>query len=98
MDFVPDEAQEEDPLEVLGRFIAAKGKSFWRRVSAKGKQPGKDGTEGVLVSEVPTDGEVRKPLAQSRPPNHEQLPSSSRPPDEGRETSKTEGMSSQDSS
>jgi len=90
MDFVPDEAEEEDSLEVLGRFIAAKSKSLWRRVSSKGKQPGKD---GVLASEVPTDGEARKPLAQSRAPNREQLPPPSEPLDEARETSKTEMVS-----
>jgi hypothetical protein len=92
-DFVPDETQEEDPLEVLGRFIATKSKSLWRRVSLKGRQPGKDGTERVAVSEASTDGEVRKPLAQSRAPNGEQPPSSSSsslPLDEARESWKSE--------
>ena len=80
MDFIPDEVQEEDPLEVLGRFIAAKSKSLWRRVSSKGKQSGKDETEGV-VSETTTDGGEQKP--SSRPPIREQLlPSSSDPPDD----------------
>jgi len=81
MDFIPDEVQEEDPLEVLGRFIAAKSKSLWRRVSSKGKQSGKDET-GDVVSETTTDGEEREPLVSSRPPNREQLPSSSDPPDD----------------
>jgi hypothetical protein len=81
LDFIPDELQEEDPLEVLGRFIAAKSKSLWRRVSSKGKQSGKVETRGV-VSETTMDGE-RKPFVPSRPPNCEQLlPSSSDPPDD----------------
>lgn len=93
MDFVPDEAQEEDSLEVLGRFIADKSKSLWRRVSSKGKQPGKNGS----------DGQVRKPLAQSRAPNHEHEQLPPEPLDEARETFKTEmssmvRMPSQDSS
>jgi hypothetical protein len=79
VDFIPDELQEEDPLEVLGRFIAAKSKSLWRRAS-KGKQTGKVETRGV-VSETTMD-EERNP---SRPPNCEQvLPSPSDPPDDAR--------------
>lgn len=102
MDFVPDEVQEEDPLEVFGRYISAKSKSLWRRVSSKGKQPERDET-GDVVSEAPTDGEERKLLVQSRAPNREQLPSSSEPPDEVRESSKIKmgsmiRMPSQDSS
>jgi hypothetical protein len=81
MDFIPDEVQEEDPLEVLGRFIAAKSKSLWRRVSSKGKQSGKNETGDV----VSTDGEEREP---SRPPNREQLPSLADPPNDTRKFSK----------
>jgi hypothetical protein len=101
MDFVPDELQEEDSLEVLGRYICAKSKSLWRRVSSKGKQPGKEGTGGD-ASEGPTDGEERKPLVQqSRGPNRERPSSSPEPPDEARESCKnktdsTARMSSQD--
>jgi hypothetical protein len=87
VDFIPDEVQEEDPLEVLGRFIAAKSKSLWRRVSSKGKQSGKDET-GDVVSETTTDGGEREPLVLSRAPNCEQLPSSSDPPDDTRKISK----------
>lgn len=94
MDFIPDEVQEEDPLEVLGRFIAAKSKSLWRRVSSKEKQSGKEETEDV-VSETTTDGGDREPLDSSRPPNREQLlPSSSDPPEDTR----TVKVSSSDSS
>ena len=95
MDFVPDEVQEEDPLEVFGRYISAKSKSLWRRVSSKGKQPGKEGTGGD-ANEAPTDGEGRKPLVQQcRGPNRERPSSSSEPPDEARESckNKTDSMS-----
>ena len=88
MDFIPDEVQEEDPLEVLGRLIAAKSKSFWRRVSSKGKLSGKDET-GDVVSETTTDGGERTPFVSSRPPNCEQvLPSPSDPPDDTKDISK----------
>ena len=76
---IPDEAREEDPLEVFGRFIGAKSKSLWRRVSSKGKQSRKDET-GRVVSGSTADGEEQTPFAQSRPPNRERLPSSSDPP------------------
>lgn len=32
----PEEVEEKDPLDVLGRLIADKSKSFWRRVASKG--------------------------------------------------------------
>lgn len=32
----PEEVEEKDPLEVIGRLIADKSKSFWRRVASKG--------------------------------------------------------------
>ncbi|KAI0295443.1 hypothetical protein BC826DRAFT_275755 [Russula brevipes] len=87
--FIPDEVQEEDPLEVLGRFIADKSKSWWRRVASKAKQP--DGAGGV-VSETTTVGEERKP-APSRRPNREDAPSStsSGPPKQEEDISKTNG-------
>jgi hypothetical protein len=78
-DLIPDEAREEDPLEVFGRFIASKSKSLWRRVSSKGKQSRKDET-GRVVGESTTDGEEQTAFVQSRPPNHERLPSSSDDP------------------
>ncbi|KAI0306684.1 hypothetical protein B0F90DRAFT_796236 [Multifurca ochricompacta] len=42
----PDEAQEDDPLEVLGRLIADKSKSLWRRVASKAKPLDKHGAGG----------------------------------------------------
>ena len=41
---VPEEVEEEDALEVLGRRIADKGKSLWRRVASKGNSSGKHAT------------------------------------------------------
>ena len=38
---VQEEVEEEDPLEVLGRLIADKSKSLWRRVASKGNPSGK---------------------------------------------------------
>jgi hypothetical protein len=101
MEFIPDELREEDPLEVLGKFIAAKSKSLWRRVSSKGKQSGKEET-GTVDGETITDGEPT-PFVPSRPPNDRQLPSSSDLPEDAEfffknEIGRTVDVSSSESS
>ncbi|KAH9966549.1 hypothetical protein BC827DRAFT_674898 [Russula dissimulans] len=69
--FIPNEMQDEDPLEVLGRFIADKSKSLWRRLSSNGKRSDKDeAMDGV--SETTTDGEGRK-VVQPRPPKRKEV-------------------------
>jgi len=69
--FIPHELQEDDPLEVLGRLIANKSKSLWRRLSSNGKQSDKDKAMGG-VSEAATDGETRK-VVRSRSPNRKEV-------------------------
>ena len=47
----PEEVEEEDALEVLGRRIADKSKSLWRRVASKS---GKHATSGDVNEETVT--------------------------------------------
>jgi len=71
--FIPHELQEDDPLEVLGRFIADKSKALWRRLSSNGKQSDKDeAMDGV--SETTTDGETRKVVQSLLLPNVQSHP------------------------
>jgi hypothetical protein len=49
---VPEEAEEEDPLEVLGRLIADKSKSLWRRVAFKGNPSDKHAASGDVNEET----------------------------------------------
>jgi hypothetical protein len=83
--YIPDEVEEDDPLEALVRYIADKSKSLWKRVASKAKQSDKEETMGV-GSETTTIGEERKSV-QSRPPNRE-VPSTSDQPNGAREISK----------
>ncbi|KAI9446571.1 hypothetical protein H4582DRAFT_580714 [Lactarius indigo] len=46
MTHVPEEVQEEDPLEVLGKLIADKSKSLWKRVASKGNPSDKHAASG----------------------------------------------------
>lgn len=82
--YIPDEVEEDDPLEALVRFIAEKSKSLWKRVASKAKQSDKDETMGVG-----TIIEERKSV-QSRPPNNpnHEVPSTSDQPNGAREISK----------
>lgn len=76
--FTPVEVREDDPLEVLGRFIADKSKSLWRQVIPRAKQSDEVETGGG-VSEITIDEEERQAVSvQSRPPNRE-VPSSDPP-------------------
>jgi hypothetical protein len=67
---VPEEVEEEDPLEVLGRLIAGKSKSLWRRVASKGNPSDKHAASGDVNEETEEDHPVfpRRPLP-SDPPN-----------------------------
>ena len=53
---VPEEVEEEDPLEALGRLIANKSKSLWRRVAFKVNTSDKHAASGD-VNEEATHGE-----------------------------------------
>ncbi|KAF8275148.1 hypothetical protein EI94DRAFT_33070 [Lactarius quietus] len=64
----PEEVEEEDPLEALGRLIADKSKSLWRRVAAKGNSSDKHAAPG----------DVNEDTTQSL--SREELPSPSDPP------------------
>ncbi|KAI0256576.1 hypothetical protein BJV78DRAFT_290842 [Lactifluus subvellereus] len=92
--FIPREVEEEDPLEVLGRLIADKSKSLWRRATSKAstKQSNKvkDGTRGV-VNETIAQEEKKHTAIKSRPARREGVPpisSSSTPVNETSEISK----------
>jgi hypothetical protein len=65
--YIPDEVEEDDPLEALVRFIADKSKSLWKRVASKAKQSDKDETMGVASETTITEEEQKS--VQSRPPN-----------------------------
>ena len=54
---VPEEVEEEDPLEVLGRLIADKSKSLWRRVAFKGNPSDKHAASGDVNEETTTPEE-----------------------------------------
>jgi hypothetical protein len=69
-----NEAQEDDPLDDLVRFIADKSKSWWKRVASKAKQSEKD--TGV-ASETTTVEEEQEEQKESRPPKREGVPSTS---------------------
>lgn len=77
--FIPREVQEEDPLEVLGRLIADKSKSLWRRATSKAstKQSDKvkEGTRGD-VNET-TAQEEKHMAIQSWQARREGVPMSS---------------------
>ncbi|KAN0133666.1 hypothetical protein V8E53_008390, partial [Lactarius tabidus] len=53
----PEEVEEKDPLEVLGRLIADKSKSFWRRVASKGNSLDKQATPSDVNQETTTHEE-----------------------------------------
>jgi hypothetical protein len=91
--FVPIEVQEEDPLEVLGRLIAHKSKSLWRRATSKANTSKSakvnDGTRGV-DSETATQ-EEETAVQTSRTPSRDVAtpkPSSLGPPNQTSESSK----------
>lgn len=71
-----EEVEEKDPLEVLGRLIAGKSKSFWRRVASKGNYLDQHATSSDVNEEITTheehaSGSLRRgesPLP-SDPPN-----------------------------
>jgi hypothetical protein len=73
---MPIEVQEEDPLEVLGKLIADKSRSLWRRATSKAssKQSDKvkDGTRSV-VSET-TAQKDKHTAVHSQPPSREVVP------------------------
>ncbi|KAI9508458.1 hypothetical protein F5148DRAFT_905986 [Russula earlei] len=71
--FIPQEVQEDDPLEVFGRYVADKGKSLFRRLSSKAKQSGKGETGGFVGDTV--SAEERK-APRSRAPNGKEARSS----------------------
>jgi hypothetical protein len=50
----PEEVEEEDSLDVLGRLIADKGKSLWRRIASKENSSGKHATSRDVNGETIT--------------------------------------------
>jgi hypothetical protein len=54
----PEEVEEDDPLEVLGRLIADKSKSFWRRVASKGNSLDKHATSSDVNEGTTTREEL----------------------------------------
>ncbi len=74
---VPEEAQEGDALQVLGRLIADKSKSLWRRVSSKNSS-NEHAASGDLKELTTTHEEehVGFPLGS---PTREELPKAIKP-------------------
>jgi hypothetical protein len=87
--FVPIEVQEEDPLEVLGRLIADKSKSLWRRATSKTNTSKsakvKDGTRGIDSENAAQEEETPVPPCRDVATSG---PSSSGPPNQTSESSK----------
>ncbi len=90
MTHVQEEVEEEDPLEVLGRLIADKSKSLWRRVSSKGNPSDKHVASGDVNEETTTHEEEHAifPLGSLR---REELPLPSDPPNRTAELSNNNG-------
>lgn len=78
-----EEEEEEDPLEVLGRLIADKSKSLWRRVASKGNSSGKHDAASRDINEQTTTQEEEHALFPSGGSlRHEELPLPSDPPNQ----------------
>lgn len=75
-----EEEEEEDPLEVLGRLIADKSKSLWRRVASKGNSSGKHDAASRDVNEETTTQEEEHLVSPSASLRREELPLPSDPP------------------
>lgn len=85
---VPEEVQEEDPLEVLGRLIADKGKALWRRVASKGNSLNKHAASGDEEATSHEEEHAVFPLGSLR---REELPFPSDPPNRTLELSNSNG-------
>ncbi|KAH9079294.1 hypothetical protein EDB83DRAFT_2310981 [Lactarius deliciosus] len=67
MTHVPEEVHEEDPLDILGRLIADKSKSLWKRVASKGNPSDKHAASGDVNEEATTHEEDHAVLPLQSP-------------------------------
>ncbi|KAH9005026.1 hypothetical protein EDB86DRAFT_2825381 [Lactarius hatsudake] len=90
MTHVPEEVQEEDPLDILGRLIADKSKSLWKRVASKGNPSDKHAASGD-VNEDATTHEEDHAVLPLQSPKRGKLPLPSNPPNRSLELSNNNG-------